>query len=143
MLTKCQSLTSINPVLENSLLPGCLKACDADSNGDGTVTFNELFAYAKRKVELVTKGNQTPRIYDLTEEPIIAGRVARPIFLSYSRSDSDFSSKLGGQLRGAGHRVWMDTTEITGGDDWRDRIGAAIDASKLVVAILSSDALNS
>jgi hypothetical protein len=120
-----------------------LSTGDADSNGDGTVTFNELFAYAKSKVELATEGYQNPRIYDLSEERVIAGRAARPIFLSYSRSDSDFASRLGRKLQEAGHKVWMDTEGITGGDDWRERIGAAIDASKLVLTVLSSEALSS
>lgn len=120
-----------------------LKTGDADLDGDGTVTFNELFLYARRKVELVAGDKQTPRIYDLTEKPVIAGRAARHIFLSYSRTDSDFASRLGEELRSLGHKVWMDTKGISGGEDWPERIGAAIDASKLVVTVLSSEALNS
>jgi hypothetical protein len=120
-----------------------LKTGDADLDGDGNVSFNELFQYARRKVEVATEGNQSPRIYDLTERPVIASTAARPIFLSYSRADSEFASILAGELRNFGHKVWMDITGITGGDDWRERIGAAINTSKLVVAILSSEALSS
>ena len=120
-----------------------LKTGDADFDGDGAVTFNELFLYARRTVEIAAGERQTPRIYDLTEKPVIAGKVARPIFLSYSRSDLEFASRLGGELRNAGHKVWMDTKGIAGGDDWQERIGAAINSSKLVLTVLSSEALNS
>ena len=77
-------------------------------------------------MEIAAAKNQTPRIYDLTEKPVIAGRVARPIFLSYSRSDLEFATRLGDELRKAGHKVWMDAKGIIGGDDWRERISAAI-----------------
>ena|SRR6266568_969427 len=120
-----------------------LRTGDADLDGDGTVTFNELFLYARRAVEIATEGKQTPRIYDLTERPVIAGKAARPIFLSYGRTDSEFASKLSEDLRNSGHRVWMDTTGITGGDDWRERISVAIGASKLVLTVLSPEALSS
>lgn len=107
------------------------------------MTFNELFLYARRMVESATGERQSPRIYDLTERPVIAGRAARPIFLSYSRSDLEFASKLSGELRNGGHKVWMDAKGITGGDDWQERISAAIDSSKLILTVLSTEALNS
>lgn len=120
-----------------------LKSGGADLDGDGAVTFNELFLYARRTVEIATVARQTPRIYDLTEEPVIAGRAAQPIFLSYSSSDAEFASALSNELRDAGHKVWIDTAGIAGGDDWRERIGVAIDASKLVLTVLSTEAFNS
>lgn len=120
-----------------------LRTGDADFDGDGTVTFNELFLYAKNSMELGAERKQTPRIYDLTERPVVAGRAVRPIFISYSRTDSEFATRLGEELRHSGHRVWMDATGIVGGDDWRERISVAIDESKLVLTVLSSEALDS
>ena len=120
-----------------------LRTGDADLDGDGSITFDELFLYSKRRVEILTDGSQTPRIFSLTEKPIVASKVARPIFISYSRSDMGFALELGGKLREAGHKVWIDTKGIPGGHDWRVRITSAIEASKLVLIILSPEALES
>jgi hypothetical protein len=119
-----------------------LRTGDADLDGDGTVTFDELFLYASRFV-IAGESQQTPRMFDLTEKPIMAARGARPVFVSYSRSDMEFASTLSSELGSAGHKVWIDTAGITGGEDWRERIGTAIDASKLVLAVLSAEAFNS
>jgi hypothetical protein len=120
-----------------------LRTGDADLDGDGTVTFDELFLHAKGAVERATNGRQTPRMFSLTQKPVIAGRAARPIFLSYSRSDADFTAALSDALHTTGHKIWMDTEGISGGEDWRERIGNAIDESKLVLAVLSPEAFNS
>jgi hypothetical protein len=120
-----------------------LRSGDADLDGDGTVTFNELFSYARRAVESDSHSQQRPRLYDLAENPAIAGKAARSIFLSYSRADDKFASALAEELRIGGHRVWVDVSGIGGGDDWQERIGMAIEASKLVLTILTPEAFDS
>jgi len=119
-----------------------LRTGEADINCDGDVTFEELLAYTKRRVEAREEG-QRPRLFNLAEYPIVAAKVARHIFISYSRADTIFATDIRNKLISSGHKAWMDESNISGGEDWHIRIGAAIDEAKAVVAILSSDALSS
>ena len=119
-----------------------LRTGEADINSDGDVTFEELLAYTKRRVEAREEG-QRPRLFNLAEHPIVAAKVARHIFISYSRADTSFAIDIRDKLISSGHKAWMDESGIAGGEDWHIRIGAAIDEAKAVVAILSPDALGS
>jgi hypothetical protein len=119
-----------------------LRTGDADLDGDGSITFDELLAYAKRHVERQI-GSQRPRLFSFAERPIVAAKVARHIFISYSRADKDFAAAMRDEFIMAGHKAWMDEQGIAGGDDWRIRIGTAIDEAKAVVAILSPEAFGS
>jgi TIR domain len=119
-----------------------LRTGEADINTDGDVTFEELLAYTKRRVEAREEG-QRPRLFNLAEYPIVAAKVARHIFISYSRADTIFATDIRDKLISSGHKAWMDESSISGGEDWHIRIGAAIDEAKAVVAILSPDALGS
>jgi TIR domain len=119
-----------------------LRTGEADINSDGDVTFEELLAYTKRRVEAREEG-QRPRLFNLAEYPIVAAKVAQHVFISYSRSDKSFAAQIRDKLISTGHKAWMDEDSISGGEDWRIRIGAAIDGAKAVVAILSPDALGS
>jgi hypothetical protein len=103
----------------------------------------EVFSYGRRKVEAATEGAQTPRLFNLLADPVAIGTVATPIFLSYSRSDTAFAARVRGELIAGGHRVWMDTSDIVGGDDWVSRISAEIQRSKLVLAIITPEAVAS
>jgi TIR domain/Caspase domain len=119
-----------------------LRTGEADLDGDGSVTFDELLTYAKGQVEHEIE-YQRPRLFSFTERPIVAAKAARHIFISYSRVNKEFAATIRDALILAGHKAWMDEQGIVGGDDWRIRIGAAIDEAKAVVTILSSEALNS
>lgn len=119
-----------------------LRTGEADINTDGDVTFEELLAYAKRRVETREEG-QRPRLFNLAEYPIVAAKVARHIFISYSRTDTTFATDIRDKLVSSGHKAWVDEGGISGGEDWHVRIGAAIGEAKAVVAILSPDALAS
>ena len=44
------------------------------------------------------------------------------VFLSYSRANFAFAQTLKAALESAGHPVWMDTSEIKGGDERIDSI---------------------
>jgi TIR domain/Caspase domain len=119
-----------------------LRTGEADINSDGDVTFEELLAYTKRRVETREQG-QRPRLFNLAEYPIVAAKVARHIFISYSRADTIFASDIRDKLISSGHKAWLDENGISGGQNWHVRIGAAIDEAKAVVAILSPDAFGS
>jgi TIR domain len=128
-------------VFTHYLIKG-LRTGDADLDGDGSVTFDELLIYAKGQVQARVE-HQVPRLFSFAERPVIAARTARHVFISYSRTDSSFAEALRHRLIAAGHKVWVDEQGISGGDDWQVRIGSAIDGSKAVVAILSPEAFSS
>ncbi len=58
------------------------------------------------------------------------GKSMSEIFVSYSRSDSDFVDKLIGELEQSGLHVWVDREDIGGGDRWRASISEAIRGAK-------------
>jgi WD40 repeat protein len=58
------------------------------------------------------------------------------VFLSYAREDTDIVCLLYDDLAAAGFSVWYDK-DVVGGDRYRDRIRARIDAAKAVVVLWS------
>jgi hypothetical protein len=66
------------------------------------------------------------------------------LFVSYSRRDWDnFVSPLVNRLQDKGFSVWVDQHLLEGGDDWMDAIGEALDKCKLLLLVMSPDALES
>jgi hypothetical protein len=65
------------------------------------------------------------------------------IFISYSRSDQEFVSKLARDLELRGGRVWLDQTDIRGGIQWRQSIADGIEESGAFLVILSPDSMES
>src|SRR5450755_121495 len=58
-------------------------------------------------------------------------------FLSYARDNRDFVvDYLCATLRARGHDVWVDV-DITGGDQWRERIKRGIEACKALIFVVS------
>jgi hypothetical protein len=63
------------------------------------------------------------------------------IFISYAREDAvDLAYQLRDSLIGAGHNVWMDTSEIHAGASWSRDLEDAIERSEIVLTLLSSAA---
>lgn len=65
------------------------------------------------------------------------------IFISYSRSDSDFAMKLANDLREAGINVWLDQLDINTGERWDRSIQSALRECPRLLIILSPDSMNS
>lgn len=59
------------------------------------------------------------------------------VFISYARTDLAIARALDRRLRMIGYRVFLDETGIPGGEPWRREIDHALDASTVVVGILS------
>lgn len=60
------------------------------------------------------------------------------IFISYSRSNSDFAHRLEVGLKECGFQVWLDTDELQAGQFWREQIVEAIEICDFFVLLLSS-----
>jgi hypothetical protein len=61
------------------------------------------------------------------------------IFISYSRRDLEFVTRLASDLDAKVAGVWFDKSDIRAGQRWRDSIAEGIRACKAVVLVLSPD----
>ncbi len=61
----------------------------------------------------------------------------RAVFLSYASQDSDAARRICEALRAAGVEVWLDQSELRGGDAWDSAIKKQISACALFVPIIS------
>lgn len=55
------------------------------------------------------------------------------IFLSYARADRDLLTRLIPMLEGASRRVFRDTEQLKGGDQFPDRLHSALQSSEIIV----------
>lgn len=62
-----------------------------------------------------------------------------PVFVSYQRRDVEYARLLAERLIGYGGEVWWDR-EIGPGEDWRERIVAALERAEIVVLLHSAAA---
>ena len=65
------------------------------------------------------------------------------VFISYSRSDSDFAEPFYQSLKKAGLNVWMDRSGIPGGSGWQDEIQKGIYHSRLFLVLISQASMTS
>ncbi len=65
------------------------------------------------------------------------------LFLSYSRQDAAFVSRLVAGLEARGHDVWVDTDDIRGSEPWRASIVAGIRQADAVVLVISPPSMES
>jgi DnaJ-class molecular chaperone len=65
------------------------------------------------------------------------------VFISYSRTDSDFVGQLEVSLQSSGFRTWVDRSEMKGGLDWLSQIQEALDQCQVVVVVLSPMSMQS
>ena len=64
-------------------------------------------------------------------------------FISYSRKDDNFRTKLAQELHAAGVNVWFDEKDISGGQRWTESITEAIKSCNSVIFIMSPQSINS
>ena len=67
----------------------------------------------------------------------------RHIFISHSTRDNDSVKKLREMLELHGRLPWVDSRELTGGDDLKERIEKSIRAARQFIVVVSLDALGS
>ena len=59
------------------------------------------------------------------------------VFISYSRNDLDFADQLNAALEACGFECFIDRHGISGGEDWKQRLGNLISEADTVVFVLS------
>jgi TIR domain len=65
------------------------------------------------------------------------------VFISYSRDDLDFADQLDAALDLCGFECLIDRHGISGGEDWKRRLGNLIGEADTVVFVLSSSSARS
>jgi hypothetical protein len=65
------------------------------------------------------------------------------VFISYSRKDGEFVSRLEQALRDRGKVLWVDTDDIGPATKWREEIHLGVQASDGVIFVLSPDSVRS
>ncbi len=69
--------------------------------------------------------------------------ITSSVFISHSHADKPMARRIASEIAAHGHRVWIDEAEIHIGDSLLDKISNAIDSVEYIVAILSSNSVNS
>lgn len=67
----------------------------------------------------------------------------RQTFISYSRVNKDFASKLAKELKEEGFSVWFDLMDIPTGARWDDEVENALHESEIFLIILTPDSIAS
>lgn len=65
--------------------------------------------------------------------------MSNDVFISYSRRDLEFVSRLHKYLTGKGISAWFDQSDIEAGDQWRETIVNGIMACQVFLLVLSPD----
>src|SRR5450432_1897615 len=64
---------------------------------------------------------------------------SRGVFLSYASQDATAAQRIADALRQAGIEVWLDQSELRGGEAWDSSIRRQIKACRLFVAVISAN----
>ncbi len=64
---------------------------------------------------------------------------SKAVFLSYASQDAEAASRICGALRAAGIEVWIDTSELRGGDAWDQKIRREIRECALFIPLISAN----
>src|SRR5512138_2927433 len=69
--------------------------------------------------------------------------MSRDIFISYSRRDQEFVTRLASDLNAHVAGVWFDQSSIQAGEKWHDEIMEGIRDCKAFILVLSPDSMES
>ena len=72
------------------------------------------------------------------ESPKPASAPTGAVFLSYASEDQDAAQRIYGALHAAGIEVWLDQSELRGGDAWDRQIREWIHDCRLFIALISA-----
>ena len=75
--------------------------------------------------------------------PASSDRGKLRVFVSYSRNDLEFADQLDAALKACGFECFIDRHGISGGEDWKRRLGNLISEADTVVFVLSPSSARS
>jgi hypothetical protein len=71
------------------------------------------------------------------------GQEETTVFISYSRTDSDFVDRLEADLKARGFGTWVDRLNLEPGEEWPDVIQRQVERCDAMVVVLSQEAVES
>ena len=71
------------------------------------------------------------------ESPKLASTPTAAVFVSYASQDAEAASRICSALRAGGIEVWLDQSELRGGDAWDRQIRERIHDCRLFIALIS------
>jgi hypothetical protein len=77
------------------------------------------------------------------KQPASSDKGKLRVFISYSRDDLDFADQLDAALDTCGFECLIDRHGISGGEDWKRRLGNLISEADTVVFVLSPSSARS
>ena len=72
------------------------------------------------------------------DSPNCVGTQTGAVFLSYASQDAEAAFRMRDALRAGGIEVWLDQSELRGGDAWDRRIRERIHDGRLFIALISA-----
>jgi TolB-like protein/Tfp pilus assembly protein PilF len=84
---------------------------------------------------LPVRSGKLPRM--ATGKPPPVPESSKAVFLSYASQDTEAAGRLAAALRAGGVEVWLDTTELRGGDVWDQKIQRQIKDCALFIPVIS------
>jgi TolB-like protein/Flp pilus assembly protein TadD len=64
---------------------------------------------------------------------------AQAVFISYASQDAEVAGRIANALRAGGIEVWLDQTELRGGDAWDQKIRREIQTCALFIPVISTN----
>jgi hypothetical protein len=113
-----------------------LRNGEADRDGDGLVSIDELHEYVKRTLRAQGYESTPQKWVWNVPEPIFVTAVPRHVFLSYAREDKVEVDRLAQALQAEGLSVWIDRKGIKEGN-WKERVTNGLNRARAVVVLLS------
>jgi eukaryotic-like serine/threonine-protein kinase len=81
---------------------------------------------------------RNPRPEELASPVVTQTRSSKAIFISYASQDVEAARRIANALRGGGMEVWLDQSELRGGEAWDSSIRRQIKGCKLFVPVISA-----
>ena len=129
-------------VFTQALVDG-LVSNKADRDRDGRVSVDEMFDYIRNRFADDPDTPEPQRwICDLPESFYLTEK-AHPVFISYSRSNSEFVRKLFDSLQAKNIPAWLEVEGVRGGEDWVAGLVHNIKTARYVAAVVSAESLKS
>jgi hypothetical protein len=114
-----------------------LRHSDADTDGDGLVSIDELHAYVKQKLQADGHIGTPQKWVWNVPGPIFITAVPRHVFLSYAREDASEADRLARALETEGLATWIDREGIQSGS-WKERVTEGLNHARALVVLLTS-----